>query len=337
MRQMTAFYSSTWLKTPTGFNGFQDNAATNSYQKYLGRGIATARSSWYHSNEIWEEKTEHALGYNDLRHDTISRNWMDMENLRYNNPDLLKAGNEQHAKWYGKPLKRYDYNISAAANLARGSTIVNGTANVQNDTIRGWVGWPHYKSLAPDDRVPSQYRGGGSDWYLFRLAETYLLRAEAYVWKGETALALTDINAVRERAGARPFTVAEVSISSILDERARELYFEEPRKSELTRISYIYAKTGKPADDPKFAGKTYTLDKFSTDNYFYDRIMAHNDFYYKSPATQRNENYTIKPYHILWPVRETVINTNVFGRINQNPGYPGNGEAKNQPPIDRAN
>ena len=47
-------------------------------------------------------------------------------------------------------------------------------------------------------------QGGHTDWYVFRLAETYLLRAEAYFWKGELANAAADINAVRTRAGAAP-------------------------------------------------------------------------------------------------------------------------------------
>ena len=33
--------------------------------------------------------------------------------------------------------------------------------------------------------------------------------------------------------------------------------------------------------------------------------------------------YTIKPYHILWPIPENAIASNSRGRINQNLGYPG--------------
>ena len=87
-----------------------------------------------------------------------------------------------------------------------------------------------------------------ADWYIFRIAETYLLRAEAYIWKGDAASlqkAADDVNAVRRRAGADELDASQMTIRMILDERARELYYEEPRKSELTRIAFIYAKTGK--------------------------------------------------------------------------------------------
>ena len=30
-------------------------------------------------------------------------------------------------------------------------------------------------------------QGGHTDWYIFRIAETYLLSAEAYFWKGDLA------------------------------------------------------------------------------------------------------------------------------------------------------
>lgn len=83
-------------------------------------------------------------------------------------------------------------------------------------------------------------------------------------------MAVEDLNAVRRRAGARELTKDEVNISQILDERARELFYEEPRKCELTRIAYLFAQTGK-ADEK---GRTYSMDNFTTDNYFYNRIMG---------------------------------------------------------------
>src|SRR5690606_9351011 len=185
---------------------------------------------------------------------------MDMEDLVYNHPNL-KRDNDPY---YGKHLQLRN----EAGKL------------LSSDTIRQWFGWPHYKLYIEDpNRV--QPAGGNTDWYVFRLAETYLLRAEAYFWKGDLASAANDINKVRIRAQAAPISVADVNIGTILDERARELYYEEPRKTELTRIAYIFAMTGKVAEN----GKSYTLQAFSTDNYFYDRILAKSDFYNKGVTT----------------------------------------------------
>lgn len=65
--------------------------------------------------------------------------------------------------------------------------------------------------------------GSFRDEYVFRLAETYLLRVEAYLDKGDKQSAADDINAVRNRAHATPVTPNEVDIDYILDERARLL------------------------------------------------------------------------------------------------------------------
>lgn len=77
------------------------------------------------------------------------------------------------------------------------------------------------------------------DWYMMRLAETYLLRAEAYMMAGKKTEAATDINTIRARAHATPVTADEVDIDLILDERARELCMEEFRINTLMRLNKL--------------------------------------------------------------------------------------------------
>lgn len=76
-------------------------------------------------------------------------------------------------------------------------------------------------------------------WYIMRLAETYLLRAEAYHLWGENNKAASDINVIRTRAKATPVTATEVNVDLILDERARELYMEEHRVNTLMRMEKL--------------------------------------------------------------------------------------------------
>lgn len=116
-------------------------------------------------------------------------------------------------------------------------------------------------------------------------------------------------------------------MGTILDERARELFYEEPRKTELTRMSYLFAMTKKAAEN----GKTYSLDRFSEDNYLYDRVMAKNNFYREGILTNHADKYTISPYHVLWPVPTSAIQANSNGRINQTKGY--TGYELNVPPL----
>jgi len=289
MRQAAPLWGSN-INTPSGKKGTFDNLnAELVLSNHYGRGIGRTRPSNYAQYEIWNDP-------NDLRH--AKGNWMSMEDLLYNEPGLKTANDPNYLK-----------------NLQ----LRNATGGLlTTDTIRSWFGWPHYKVFV-DDVENSPKQGGHSDWYMFRLAETYLLRAEAYFWKGELAKAADDINAVRTRAGCAPITAAQVNMGTILDERARELFFEENRKTEMTRISFMFAKTGKVAEN----GKTYTLDKISDDNYIYDRVMAKNNFYKLGILTNYGSKYTMSPYHILWPIPTRSINGNSNGRLKQNKGYTG--------------
>ena len=57
--------------------------------------------------------------------------------------------------------------------------------------------------------------GGFTDQYIFRLAETYLNRAEAYWWLGKNDLATADVNTIRRRVNAPEFS--SVTLEDILD------------------------------------------------------------------------------------------------------------------------
>jgi hypothetical protein len=292
-----------WYKnivTPDGNTGTTDKVGVeyDMCTKY-GRGIGRCRPTWYSTNSLWSNDS------GDLRH--APGNWMTMEDMVYNNPALKGTD-----AYYGKHLQLYD-----------------GTGNILcSDTIRDWFSWPYYKLYVPDDNR-TQPAGGNGDWYVYRLAETYLLRAEAYFWKNDLVNAAKDINTIRERAHARPIDPSEVNIGTILDERARELYYEELRKVVLTRIAYLFAMTGKAASN----GKTYNLNDFSKNNFWYDRIMKKNNFYNKGVSTIHGDIYTISPYHVLWPVPQSAIDGNTQGHINQNQGY--NGASGNVAPLDK--
>ena len=76
-----------------------------------------------------------------------------------------------------------------------------------------------------------------TDLPVFRLADIYLMKAECYVMggKGNADEAIAAVNVVRERAGAKPWT--NVTANDLLDERARELYWENHRRTDLVRFN----------------------------------------------------------------------------------------------------
>jgi hypothetical protein len=130
------------------------------------------------------------------------------------------------------------------------------------------------------------------DMYMFRLAETYLLRAEAHLGTNNKVAAAADINVVRARANAKLATSAEVDIDYLLDERLRELYYEEPRMLTLCRM-------GKLAD----------------------RNRKYNVSYTDITGTYETAGTSIQDYHNLWPIPFSEIERNTEAVLEQNPGY----------------
>ena len=137
---------------------------------------------------------------------------------------------------------------------------------------------------------------GGKDWYMARLAETYLIAAEALYRDGKPAEALPYVNAVRERAAKKTVvastmdvTTADLSIDFFLDERSRELAGEQMRWFDLVRPMPGYPN-----------GKLV------------ERVTAYN----KEAAAAG----FIKACHTLRPIPQTELDRVTSG-MQQNPCY----------------
>jgi hypothetical protein len=139
-----------------------------------------------------------------------------------------------------------------------------------------------------DPRRPSiQHEAGSRDWFVMRLADALLLRAEARFKNNDPGGAADDINVVRTRA-AKPGKEAEmqiaagdVTIDRILLERALEM------DAEMTRW-FDLARTGKLIEYVRL----------------YNPLGAPN----------------IEDYHILRPIPQTQSDRTQGGYI-QNDGY----------------
>ena len=107
----------------------------------------------------------------------------------------------------------------------------------QYSTNLNRTNFPIFKKF--DDRGFDESEGGYRDTYVFRVAGTHLLAAEAHLQAGNTAEALAHINVVRERATGVANHYAAVTIDNILDERAIELAGEENRWAVLKRTGKL--------------------------------------------------------------------------------------------------
>lgn len=163
-----------------------------------------------------------------------------------------------------------------------------------NDTV---TLFPRIWKFGTDKHVDGDYRRYDPDWYVIRLAETYLLLAEAYLNKGDKASAADAINVVRARAKAPLCTAADVTIDYILDERARELYGEEHRAVTLSRLS--------TKENPVLVQRTR--------KYGYRFPAATNELKDAGP--------NIQDYQWQYPIPLQVIEANSGANFPQNEGY----------------
>lgn len=131
-----------------------------------------------------------------------------------------------------------------------------------------------------------------TDYPIFRLAEAYLIYAEAVLrdpasTAAQKAQATGYINELRERAYGNTtgnITQAQMDLNFILDERARELYWEGKRRTDLIR---------------------YNL--FTTSSYLWPWKGGVKD------------GTAVSPDRVLYPIPSAEINTNP--NLRQNKGY----------------
>lgn len=127
------------------------------------------------------------------------------------------------------------------------TTAPNNTANGRSTLIAAVNSTTWYGNL--------YYRSPGSDpSYIFRIAELYLIRAEARAQQGKLPEALTDLNAVRTRAGLAASTAATQAsvLLAVEDERRLEFALEPHRWFDLARTGRATALFPDPlnADAP---------------------------------------------------------------------------------------
>ena len=319
MRALGVHWSNGDIQDPDGVGSPTYNWARNAKEytpeldwlRVLGRGIGCFRTSYHYNKTIWIYDGE--MDTQDMRHNRELGNWVEMEDIKYNRPTSAYKG--QNMRLYAE----------------------DGTL-LCKDTIRSWYPIPLYKMYildqsAEENKGANQFNGAtkgskcsNGNMYLFRLAETYLLRAEAKFYQNNTTGAAADVNVVRARANAKKMFTT-VTIGDILDERARELYMEEWRQPEMTRISWCLAKSGQPDE----WGNVYdinTWDKQSgTDlnggSYWYKRVTTYSLFNKGKILSKVNLNYQVDKRNLFWPIPNSAITANINAKLRQNFGYDG--------------
>jgi hypothetical protein len=232
-------------------------AKANTY--YNHRGLGNIKPSPYFLNSLWVPT--------DIRNSSC--------NIIRDYP-VLNPNNEYNGKWV------------IADKLPIRKTIAQDTTMFFFPQSGKLItpGMDPAEYLDPDQSIPGSIlydaRRVWRKHYQIRLAETYLLRAEAYLGAGSKSKAAEDINVVRRRANAPDATAGEIDIDYILDERLRELCYEEIRIMTLCRLGKVV-----------------------------DRINRLNPWLSATMGSHQN----------LWAIPNSEIIKNVEATLEQNPGY----------------
>jgi hypothetical protein len=155
-------------------------------------------------------------------------------------PEFLQVFTSSPATYIGKTAKE----IRAASSDDRAIFWGKGTDNkvrtldLGNNTefVQGVV-TPKWNNNYSTGATPHDPTDVDADFFLFRAAEAYLNAAEAEIHlNGATSTKAKDyMDAIRSRAHAG--TKSTYSLQDVLDERAREFYFEGYRRVDLIRFN----------------------------------------------------------------------------------------------------
>ncbi|HMI01744.1 MAG TPA: RagB/SusD family nutrient uptake outer membrane protein [Pedobacter sp.] len=214
-------------------------------------------------------------------------NFREVNTVRTNNEVILSAyfqRDETNANYALNALPFLSV-VTGAANLDSipyAATSTNGLGSYQISTKSRAL----FSGLTTDKRVPNTFiierqgttqkyawitrlpgnkyvddRISDNDVIIFRLADVFLIKAEAYAGLNNTGQAIEYLNKVRLRAGIGVYTgdTGKPGVErAIFDERGRELFFENKRWYDIVRFhkggtidAYTYV--------PNLAGKTTPL------------------------------------------------------------------------------
>ena len=216
---------------------------------------------------IYQDDTTNAIKYSSEVIATggygliANKDYATLWNIKFNNETLFEvvntiADNEGsnslghffNVKGYADALVSSDLYAIYSVQDARRSAILAGPKPGAEKTALFVNKFPN--GTLSDDNIK-----------ILRLAEQYLIRAEAYAKKGEDVLAQNDLNIIAKRANPATANATETGaalLNRILEERRKELAFEGHRLFDLNRNK----KDVKIIQSEKSVSISYPNDKF---------------------------------------------------------------------------
>lgn len=139
----------------------------------------------------------------------------------------MTSSNDQRVAWWATAADGFNFSSTA---YDQGNWGDNGYLAIK------YTNWNIDDNGATSGTQPTATEQLNNDYAVIRLAEIYLSAAEAMLQSGSnTTTALQYVNFIRERAGLTAWTSGQLSLESLYNERARELYTENCRRTDLIR------------------------------------------------------------------------------------------------------
>lgn len=216
------------------FSFIQDGASTAGY----GGSTFLMAASWDGNMvAVFPQKTDQSWGGNRLRKDLLEKfiSLSDFDALPDWKPaTIIAAAGDDRALFFGDNADGKGGVKDRSYNNDKLSEFTQGIATIK------------YNSQRSDEGATSDSKFLDNDIFLMRLAEAYLIYAEAEARAaGQNVTQATGtayINKLRERANNTNLK-GSYTLDEILDERARELYFEGVRRTDLIRYGYFGGNT----------------------------------------------------------------------------------------------
>ena len=159
--------------------------------------------------------------------------------------------------WWGLRMKPEAFNRFTAGDNRNSyfAAVGNGVAINSIGDFNDGIKAPKFSNRTSTGAPGSNPSFADTDFPIFRLADAYLIYAEAVLrgGGGTRAQALTYVNALRQRAFGNPsgnITDAQLTLNFLLDERGREFLWEGQRRMDLIRYgvftggTYLWAWKG---------------------------------------------------------------------------------------------
>ncbi|MCH5226980.1 MAG: RagB/SusD family nutrient uptake outer membrane protein [Muribaculaceae bacterium] len=152
--------------------------------------------------------------------------------------DVFPAGKEGDIEWGAENYSDTFVGFTGDWSSCGGNAIIKFTGNVEDPNNPG--------ELMKSIQYPDGTSFAGTDQPIIRLADIYLMYAECYIHDASSAdptLGKQYVDWVRGRAGVGSLGDQTFSISTLMDERSRELYLESVRRTDLLRNDMFVGPT----------------------------------------------------------------------------------------------